>query len=176
MEAANLCETCRKLPQCFLRGISEQETCNDYTPLSLDELAQRDEFVEAVTVGRCPQCESASTYDCDSPLELIIKDSTVGYCLDCETYWCLECGYIFGAVRKWMECPHWQICAECSEENAYLDMDKFIEKVCPTCEHYAAGCQLEDPSQCEKQDEFMCPYCSDVSECPRIQAVFKEQS
>ena len=56
MERVNLCNTCRKAPDCFLKGIFERETCSEYAPLSINELAQRDEFVRAVMVGACPQC------------------------------------------------------------------------------------------------------------------------
>lgn len=158
--------------QCWEKGILERETCSEYEELPLGALLERDEFVRGVMVGTCPRCGSGDTYDCDkNPL---LEDETIGHCLDCEAYWCLECGYLFETVKQEMECPHLGICAECSEENSYLDFDEFMEKVCPTCEYYDEGCQLEDPSKCEKEAEFVCPYGSDVSECPRIESFLQE--
>ena len=175
MEPTNLCESCRKMPECFQKGIFERQTCDEYEPLSLDELAERDEFERAVMVGPCPRCGSENTSDCDNPLELI-RDPTVACCLDCGTYWCLECGYVFEKMEKGMECPHWEICGRCSQEHGYLDEIEFIDKVCPTCEHYDNGCQLEDPSECKKQWQYKCPYEPDVSECPKIEEFLSEQT
>lgn len=126
-------------------------------------------------VGAYPKCGSENTYDCDNPLELIITDSTVGYCLDCETYWCLVCGYEFQTVGKGVCCPHWDICDRCSKEHCYLDFGTFVEKICPICEYYDNSCQLEDSSECDKERQYICPYDHNVSECPEIQEFFEEQ-
>lgn len=174
IESTNLCETCRKKLECFQEGIFERKACDRYDSLSLDELIERDEFVQAVMVGACPKCGSENTTDCDNPLELV-KDPTIAYCLDCGTYWCLECGYVFKAAEKGMRCPHWGICAECSGEHGYLGRDAFIERICPECEHYDNGCQLEDPSKCDKEREYLCPYEDNISVCPRILQFLQEQ-
>lgn len=173
IEPTNLCETCKKQPECFEKGIFARESCTEYEPLPLDQLLERDEFVRGIMVGSCPKCGSEDTYDCEN--NPLLEDNTVGHCLDCETYWCLECGYVFETVGKGMQCPHWGICAECSDKNGYLDEVEFIEKVCPTCEHYSEGCQLEDPSECEKASQFRCPYDGIVSECPKIQEFLEDQ-
>jgi len=169
-----LCDTCRIMPACFQKGIFEREVCDQYEPLSLEELAERDEFQRVVMVGACPMCGSENTSDCDNPLEPI-RDPTVAYCLDCETYWCLECGYVFEKAEKGMKCPHWGICAQCSDERGYMDELEFMERICPTCEHYDNGCQLEDPLECEKQWQYLCPYEADISECPKIEEFLQEQ-
>ena len=167
MEPINLCMTCRKMRECRAKGIFERDTCSEYEPFSLSELLERDRFVQALMVGPCPQCGSEDAYDCEN--NPLLEDVTVGHCLDCETYWCLECGYVFDKVEKGTQCPHWGICDQCYKEHGYLDVGDFVEKICPTCEHYEDGCLLEDPSQCEKEGEFLCPYHVDVSECPRIE-------
>jgi hypothetical protein len=110
--------------------------------LSLDERVKMDEFIRANTVGFCPNCGSAHTSDCDSPLELI-DDPTVGHCFDCGIYFCLECGYISNKLGKGLGCPHWQICDKCAEEQGY-----------------SLEFGLDGRSEC--------PYASDVSECPKI--------
>lgn len=174
IESTNLCETCRKKLECFQEGIFERKACDRCDSLPLDELIERDEFVQAVMVGACPKCGSENTTDCDNPLELV-KDPTIAYCLDCGTYWCLECGYVFKAAEKGMRCPHWGICAECSGEHGYLGQHEFIERICPECEHYDNGCQLEDPSKCDKEREYLCPYEDNISVCPRILEFLQEQ-
>ena len=108
----------------------------------------------------CPKCDGTSTR---------VEDSTIGHCLDCAAYWCLQCGYIFGTVVTEIQCPHLRICTQCSDEHGYLDRFEFICRVCPTCEqHHENGCGLENPFECDRQSQFLCPYDSYVSECPRI--------
>ena len=170
----DLCSTCRKEPDCLMERVFDQQTCSEYQELSMGELLERDRFVRALMVGSCPRCGGENTYDCEN--NPIFKDVTVGHCLDCETYWCLECGHLFYEVEIGSQCPHWAVCHECSREHGYLDRDEFIEKICPTCEHYDDGCELEDLSKCEKEDEVICPYEADVSECPRIEQLFEEQA
>jgi len=174
IEPTNLCETCRKELECFQAGVFEREICDQYEALPLDELLERDKFVRAIMVGPCPECGGESTYDCgNSPL---LEDSTVGHCLDCETYWCLECGYVFESVKKEMQCPHWELCAQCSNEKGYLDIAEFMEKICPTCDTYDEGCLLDEPMECEKHAQFMCPYYVNVWDCPKIEEFLQEQS
>jgi len=172
IEPTNLCETCRKQLDCFQKGIFERETCRQYDALPIGELLERDRFVQAVMVGGCPECGSENTYDCEN--NPLLEDNTIGHCLECETYWCLECGYVFEKVEKGMQCPHWEICAHCSDEHGYLDDLEFMETICQKCEHYGNGCQLEDPADCDKQRQFLCPYEGDVSECPRIEEFLEE--
>lgn len=158
IESTTLCGTCRKELECFQKGICELETCNQYEPLPPDELLERDS---------CPECGSKNIHDCkNSPL---LEDDTIGQCLDCGIYWCLECGYVFESVEEGMECPHWEICADCSDEHGYLDWVEFMETICPTCEYYDDSCQLEDTLQCDKQWQLLCPYEGDVSKCPRVE-------
>ena len=142
--------------------------------MPIGELLERDRFVRSVMVGTCPECGSENTYDCEN--NPLLEDNTIGHCLECETYWCLECGYIFEAVEKEATCPHWDICDQCSKEHGYLDLGTFIEKICPKCELYDNGCGLEEPLECEKQWRYRCPYDSDVSGCPRIEEFFEEQT
>jgi len=168
-EKENLCDTCRKMPECFEKGIFERYTCDEYEPMPLPELAEREQFVREIMVGNCPRCGSDHTFDCEhSPAAEEVRDITIGHCLDCDTYWCLGCGYIFEKVEKERECPHWEICARCSKEKGYLDPIEFVEQICARCENYDNGCQLEDPLECEKRAQFCCPYEIDVSECPKI--------
>ena len=173
IEPTNLCETCWKELECFQKGIFERETCDQYDPLPLDELLERDEFVRAIMLGACPRCGSENTYGCEN--NPLLEDDTIGHCLDCDTYWCLECGYVFESVEKGVECPHWDICEQCADERGYLDQVEFMERICPTCEYYDDGCQLEDPLECEKQWQFLCPYDGNVSHCLRIEEFWREQ-
>jgi hypothetical protein len=163
----NLCDSCKKQVECFEKGITERSKCAEYDPLPPQEQLEKEDFVRGIMVGPCPNCGSDNTCDCEN--DPLFEDICVGHCLHCGTYWCLECGFVFGKVKEYMECPHWQICEVCSEENSYLSDDEFMERICPTCEHYKDGCTLEDPSACEKEDQFMCPYDGDISECPKIQ-------
>lgn len=114
----NLCEICWKQFGCFKMGIFERQTCDEYNPLSLEEIVKWDEFIRNGMVGNCPRCGSKKTYDCENPLELI-DDNTIGYCLDCGVYWCLECNRVLDKMEKETECPHRKIC------NQYPDYDEF---------------------------------------------------
>lgn len=69
-----------------------------------------DEFIRQILVGDCPVCGSSKTTDCS---ELSTIDPTVGVCLQCYTFWCLECGIIF--IEGQTICEHWQICMKCNE-------------------------------------------------------------
>jgi hypothetical protein len=40
------------MPDCFVKGIFERETCNEYETYSLSELLERERFVEAWRVGK----------------------------------------------------------------------------------------------------------------------------
>jgi len=166
----NLCETCRKEPECFAKGIFERERCEQYEPLSVEEQLERDESVNAIMVGPCPKCGGENTVDCEN--EPSIDDITVGACLDCKVHWCLECGYVLKDREE--KCPHWGFCADCSAKNSYLSESEFMDKVCPTCEHYKNGCQLEDPSQCDKETQFLCPHEEDISNCPKLRRHLKQ--
>lgn len=115
IEPTNLCQTCQKQSGCFKKGIFEREACDEYKPWPLKDLLERDKFVRGVMVGACPRCGSENTYDCEN--NPLLEDNTVGHCLDCETYWCLECGYVFKAMEKGATCPHWDICGSCSKEH-----------------------------------------------------------
>lgn len=173
MEPTNLCMTCKKMPDCLAKGDFGRETCSEYESHSISELLERDRFVRAFTVGACPVCGGHNTYDCEN--NPLLEDDLVGHCLDCETYWCLECGHIFESVEKEMECPHWPVCEQCYEEHGYLVLDEFIDTICPTCEHYDNECQLENLSDCEKLNSALCPYDANVSECPRIEELLEGQ-
>ncbi|MDM7999309.1 MAG: hypothetical protein QUS33_04745 [Dehalococcoidia bacterium] len=144
-----------------------RETCKDYEPYSLQELLDRDRFVRSVLVGHCPRCSGDNTYDCENNPSL--NDATVGHCLDCDAYWCLLCAHEFDSVGKGTQCPHWAVCYECSLEHGYLDEIEFIQQICLTCPYYDNGCLLDDPSACEWEGEYLCPYADDVSACPKIQ-------
>jgi hypothetical protein len=167
IEPTNLCETCQKQRACFHKGISERETCTEYKGFAIEELLDRDKNVRDEMVDACPNCGSKNTYDCEN--NPLIEDNTIGHCLDCETYWCLECGYEFETIGKGIECPHWDICAQCSQEHGYSDQYEVVNKICPGCDHYRNECQLEDQSQCE----FTCPYGGIISECPQIQELLE---
>jgi len=121
-------------------------------------------------IKACPECGSENYHDCEN--NPLLEDHTIGHCLDCGIYFCLECGYVFQAVEEGIECPHWEICADCSEEHGYLDQLEFTETICSTCEHYSNGCQLEEPLQCDEQSQLLCPYESAVSICPKIERMF----
>ena len=179
IEPTTLCGTCQRELDCSQKGIFGRQICVQYEPLPTVELLERDSFVEAAMVKACPECGSENYHDCEnSPL---LEDYTIGHCLDCGTYWCLECGYAFESVEEGIECPHWEICDDCLEEHGYIGQLEFMETICSKCEHYDNGCQLEDPLQCDERCQSICPYESAVSICPRIEkmlmaAVEKEKS
>jgi len=159
----NLCDNCRKLPECFLKGVAERDKCDEFDPLSLEEILDRQKFISQIMVGPCPACGSENTVDCEE--DPAIEDPTVGHCLECDTYWCIECGTI---LKGSFICGHWPICAACSEENGYMTPDEFFDKICPKCEFWNGECTLEDLEECEYINEYRCPYEPDVSECPKI--------
>ncbi len=168
MKKANLCDTCWKRTDCFSKGIFKRDECNDYDPMSLDDLTERDKFINEIMVGPCPKCGSANTSDCESSLELTINDPTLGNCLDCGIYWCSECGCIIEGATTGIICEHWGICEECHIENDYVSIGEFLDRICPSCENYHDGCQLEDPSECKKEHELCCPFRGAIYECSRI--------
>lgn len=171
IELTNLCVTCRKQFDCNPKGIFGRETCDEYEPRQLEDWLEWDKAVRADMVGACPICFSEkNTYDCEN--NPLLEDISVGHCLDCETYWCLDCGYIFEVVEKGITCPHWDICNRCPKEPGGPDVDVVIEKDCPTCKFYYNGCRLENPADCEYG---RCPYDEDFSECPKIEEFLQEQ-
>jgi hypothetical protein len=171
IESTTLCGTCQKELNCFQKGIFGRKICVQYEPLPTVELLECDSFVGLAMVKACPECGSENYHDCEnSPL---LEDYTIGHCLDCGIYWCLECGYVFESVEEGMECPHWEICADCSDEHGYLDQLEFTETICSTCEHYDNGCQLEDTLQCDERSQLLCSYESTVSICPKIEKMLR---
>lgn len=176
----NICVACGKRLGCLQEGISERENCPDFQPLSSEAVSKKlsteeqlaaTEFMESLMVGSCPECGSKEVTDCRH--EPAIDDICVGACLACGIHWCLECGYVFKKEER-KRCPHWEFCGVCSAENGYLTLDEFMEKVCPTCEHYDEGCRLEDPSKCDKESQLRCPYEAAPSECPKFGKYLKE--
>jgi len=83
MVKINLCETCRKEVECFMKGIFKREDCKDCEPLSPEELLEKDEFANTIMVGPCPECQSENTINCEN--ESPIQDITIGACLNCKT-------------------------------------------------------------------------------------------
>ncbi len=73
-----------------------------------------EEFLRSTMVGDCPICGSRNT--CDGE-ESALAHVTVGTCLDCDTFWCLDCGEVLKAGQE--ICDHWQICNNCNESPAY---------------------------------------------------------
>ena len=159
----SLCDKCRKFAECFLEGVGERDNCEYFDPLSFDEIVERERFISAVMVGSCQACGSDNTVDCDG--DPSIDDPTVGHCLDCNTYWCIECGKI---LKEPFKCGHWDVCEACSKEKGYMSPDEFYDKVCPKCEHWKGECTLGFIDECEQMYMYRCPYEFDVSECPRI--------
>ena len=100
-ESTTLCGTCQNELDCSKKGIFGLKICVQYEPLSTVEIR------ECSMVKACPECGSENYHDCEnSPL---LEDYTIGHCLDCGIYWCLECGYVFESVEEGIECPHWEI-------------------------------------------------------------------
>ena len=173
-ESESLCDSCRKMAECFIKGIFERDECIDYDSMSLDELAEQDEFLRAIFVGDCPVCHSENTTHCDTPLEQV-RNITIGNCFDCGAYWCTECGFVFKSAQSDRKCPHINICAKCSEENGYLDYVEFLQKFCPTCENYSNGCRLDPDQACHIEGQYVCPFKSDILDCPTIEEFLEEQ-
>jgi len=136
-----------------LKGIIEKDRCGEFEPLSLEEIMDRQRFISQIMVGPCPACGSENTVDCEG--DPAIEDLTVGHCFECSVFWCIECGKV---LEGSFCCEHWAICRECSEEHGYMMLDEFMDKICPKCEYWADGCTLEDPTECEHEYEYQCPY------------------
>jgi len=100
--------------KCFQKGIFERKKCEEYDPMSMKELDEKDAFVNAIMVGPCPKCNSENTIDCGN--HPLIEDPTVGYCRHCSNYFCTECSYVFKSQEK-KSCPHWSICRNCPDQS-----------------------------------------------------------
>lgn len=169
-----LCETCKSEDECFMRGIFEKTACENYDPFSMDELEDRDRFVNAILIGDCPECSSNETHSCEN--DPFIDNITIGGCAGCGAYWCSECGLIFEKGKTPVICPHVRFCDKCMKESGYLEISEFIEKICPECEHQdeeSGLCGLEDPSECGPKDIYQCPYDSMIMDCPKIKTFLK---
>ena len=72
-----------------------------------DATTSEDEFVNAIMVGPCPECDSDSTRDCENDPE--IEDPTIGKCDNCGQLWCCDCDETFRTVQAANdhECPFW---------------------------------------------------------------------
>jgi hypothetical protein len=172
VEPTNLCVTCKKQLDCNDKGIFQRETCDQYEARQLEDWLEYDKVVRELIVGACPICLGKNTYDCEN--NPLLQDISIGHCLDCETYWCLDCGYIFHVVEKGTSCPHWDICNQCPDQLGGMDSDTVIETECARCEFYDNGCQLENPRECEHS----CPYAysPDISGCPKIEEFLAGQT
>lgn len=62
-----------------------------------------DELIRSIFVGSCPKCESDNTGDCEADPE--IDNPLVGHCMDCNYYWCTECGRMLDPTNP--DCPCW---------------------------------------------------------------------
>ena len=91
-----------------------------------NEAWQREKFVAAILVGNCLVCNSSQAMDCEDMPG--IDDPTMGFCPDCKTFWCLECGAIFEKGQT--VCGHWAICADCDHEEVEDDDGEIIEGDC----------------------------------------------
>jgi hypothetical protein len=61
---------------------------------AMREAKSGEDFANLVMVGKCPQCGSAKTGDCENDPDL--EDPFVGRCFACGHLWCLECGRKLG--------------------------------------------------------------------------------
>lgn len=100
------------------------EMIRQSNPEALDEIKAMaeqfndpDEFVNAIMVGPCPQCESDATEDCEC--DPVIDDPCVGRCQDCQQLFCTDCRCLFQNAEEVAahECPEW-------ERMALLDDDE----------------------------------------------------
>ncbi len=91
-------------------GLSERNEAD------LRELSQGAEFDEELAnlifLGDCPKCGSQHVEDCERIRDR--EDLTLGHCLDCDVFWCSECGYQLKPDEK--SCPHWTVCNRCPDE------------------------------------------------------------
>jgi hypothetical protein len=129
-------------------------------------LGSRSTREDAETVEGIKIAKDVVKVGSDCPMALKLDDPCIGHCDDCNYLWCLECGSELTMENP--NCGHWGICCKCYEEHGYLGLDEVMEKICPRCEYWRDGCQLEDPSECEKTKPYECPYEANISECPTI--------
>jgi hypothetical protein len=172
-----LCERCKNGIDCFLRrGVIRENECAEYTALTKTEWLAKNAFLNALIVGKCPKCGSENTCDCEDVES--IENWTVAYCLDCKTYWCSECGYIFENSERKKECSCRQICEKCKNINGYMDLEEFIEKVCSDCEHFVNNICLLKPYNCDKDKGVLCPYDKkgNIQSCLAIKRCLKERT
>jgi len=99
---------------------SAEEFLKSLPPDVADELREiartsesEEDFCRQVFIGDCPVCGSDNTDDCE---DTEIDDTTVGRCLDCKTFWCLECNEVLQKGQA--ECDHWEVCEQCGMSDA----------------------------------------------------------
>ena len=73
---------------------------------AFSQSATAEEFVNRIMVGDCPKCGSSNTGDCEGDPE--IEDPTLGRCLDCGQFWCLDCEELFNDAQTPHDCPAWE--------------------------------------------------------------------
>jgi len=80
----------------------------------------KEQFLAEVMTGKCPQCGSNQTKNCDKMEG--IQDFTVGLCMRCGYLWCSECGK---PLVKDIHCNHWDICRKCdiADESGFCGND-----------------------------------------------------
>jgi hypothetical protein len=65
------------------------------------ESSTAEEFVNRLSVGNCPACNSRSTGDCENDPE--IQETLLARCYDCGQLWCTVCGQELEKAY----CPCW---------------------------------------------------------------------
>ncbi len=87
----------------FALNMLPDDTRNHLVDL-VQKIESSTELVRVVTVGNCPACNSNRTNDCETIPH--VEDITVGICIDCLKFWCLECGALFKEGQT--ICDHWK--------------------------------------------------------------------
>jgi hypothetical protein len=70
---------------------------------AMTESASALEFANRIMVGRCPNCGSEQTGDCDADPE--INEILVDRCYECGQLWCGQCGNAL--TRECLYCDCW---------------------------------------------------------------------
>ena len=99
-----------------IMGALEAAGLNEEMLGEMKELAKKagtaEEFADMIFIGSCPKCGSDNVANCEETRG--IEDETVARCFQCGLIWCAECGHELKAGEA--ECPHWNICAKCEQE------------------------------------------------------------
>jgi hypothetical protein len=153
-----------------MTGGSVTASCPHYWLDFPDELSLLDVDGSYIPGQHCLSCDSNRTSDHGNHVDSMRDDATIGYCFDCGTQWCWDCGYVFDADEKDMPCPHHQICAGCLQKQGPPASDCRVPLEHQSIESVEGAWYIgryESYLSDETETEYPCPW-EYVMDCPKI--------